>query len=105
MSIFVKANGRDYFQLRTGSAAGITGAPLYANFDLTNDSVTATSSGVNDAKIESYTNNWKKISISFTITSGSSASLVFQPITTSSAAIGETYQGDGTSGVYISERN
>ena len=101
MSIFVKANGRDYFQLRTGSAAGITGAPLYANFDLTNDSVTATSSGVNDAKIESYTNNWKKISISFTITSGSSASLVFQPITTSSAAIGETYQGDGTSGVYI----
>ena len=101
MSIFVKANGRDYFQLRTGSAAGITGAPLYANFDLTNDSVSASSSGVDNAKIEPFTNNWKKISISFTVTSGSQASLVFQPITTNSAAIGETYQGDGTSGVYI----
>ena len=101
MSIFVKANGRDYFQLRTGSAVGVTGAPLYANFDLTNDSVSESSSGVNDAKIESYTNNWKKISISFTVTSVSLVSLVFQPITTSSAAIGETYQGDGTSGVYI----
>jgi hypothetical protein len=101
MSIFVKVNGRDYFQLRTGSAAGVTGAPLYANFDLNNNSVTASSSGVDNAKISSFNNNWKRISISFTVTSVSQASLVFQPITTSSAVIGETYQGDGTSGIYV----
>jgi hypothetical protein len=100
-SVFVKPNGRNFFQIRTGSAAGITNAPLYANFDLVNDLVTAQSVGANSAKIESYSNGWKRCSVSFTITSGSTVSLVYQPITSGTAVIAESYAGDGTSGIYL----
>jgi hypothetical protein len=100
-SVFVKPNGRNFFQIRTGSAAGITNSPLYANFDLVNDLVTAQSVGANSAKIESYSNGWKRCSISFTITSGSTVSLVYQPITSGTAVIAESYAGDGTSGIYL----
>jgi len=101
LSVFVKENGRNFFQIRTGSAAGITNAPLYANFDLVNNLVTAQSAGANNAIIEQYANGWKRLSISFTITSGSQVALVFQTITSGTSVIGESYTGDGTSGVHI----
>jgi len=101
LSVFVKENGRNFFQIRTGSASGITNAPLYANFDLVNNLVTAQSAGANNAIIEQYANGWKRLSISFTITSGSQAALVFQTITSGTSVIGESYTGDGTSGLYL----
>ena len=101
LSVFVKENGRNFFQIRTGSAAGITNAPLYANFDLVNNLVTAQSAGANNAIIEQYANGWKRLSVSFTITSGTQAALVFQTITSGTSVIGEGYTGDGTSGVFI----
>ena len=101
LSVFVKENGRNFFQIRTGSAAGITNAPLYANFDLVNNLVTAQSAGANNAIIEQYANGWKRLSISFTIASGTQVALVFQTITSGTSVIGEGYTGDGTSGVFI----
>ena len=101
LSVFVKENGRSFFQIRTGSAAGITNAPLYANFDLVNNLVTAQSVGADSAIIEAYPNGWKRVSVSFTLTSGSVVALVFQTITSGTAVIAESYTGDGTSGVYI----
>jgi len=101
ISIFVKANGRDYFQIRTGSAGGITNAPLYANFNLLNNTITAQSSGAFNAEIKNISDGWKRVSVSFTVTSTSSVALVYQPITTPTAIIAEQYLGDGTSGIYI----
>ena len=101
LSVFVKSNGRNFFQVRTGSAGGVDNSPLYANFDLINNSETASSVGVINSKIETYPNNWKKISITFNLSSGTSVALVFQPILSGTSVINESYQGDGTSGVYI----
>lgn len=101
LSVFVKSNGRNFFQVRTGSAGGVDNSPLYANFDLINNTETASSVGVINSKIETYPNNWKKISITFNLSSGTSVALVFQPILYGTSVINESYQGDGTSGVYI----
>ena len=101
LSVFVKPNGRNFFQIRTGSGGGIDNAPLYANFDLINNIETISSTGVLNSKVELYANNWKKISITFNVSSSNSVALVFQTILSGLSAISETYQGDGTSGVYI----
>ena len=101
LSVFVKPNGRNFFQIRTGSGGGIDNAPLYANFDLINNIETTSSTGVLNSKVELYANNWKKISITFNVSSSNSVALVFQTILSGLSAISETYQGDGTSGVYI----
>ena len=101
LSIFVKSNGRNFFQIRTGSAGGVDNSPLYANFDLINNTETASSTGVINSKVEIYPNNWKKISITFNLSSGTSVALVFQSILSGTSVISETYQGDGTSGFYL----
>jgi len=101
LSVFVKSNGRNFFQIRTGSAGGVDNSPLYANFDLINNTETASSTGVINSKVEIYPNNWKKISITFNLSSSTVVALVFQSILSGTSVISETYQGDGTSGFYL----
>jgi hypothetical protein len=101
LSVFVKSNGRNFFQIRTGSAGGVDNSPLYANFDLINNTETASSTGVINSKVEIYPNNWKKISITFNVNLSTVVALVFQSILSGTSVISETYQGDGTSGFYL----
>jgi len=95
-SVFAKAGERKYFVLRNN----INGSNLNACFDLENGVVIY--NGFDEAKIEYYGNGWYKCSIIDIDPSGGSTSfsLMTSDIAVSSNSI-PSYQGDGTSGIYI----
>ena len=88
MSVFAKKGGRNFIRLTNNNIAG-------AFFDLNNGVVLGVSSGVT-AKIEDFSNDWYRCSI--TQTGVANERLI---VYLSNNGIDTTYQGDGASGVYI----
>jgi hypothetical protein len=88
MSIFAKKGERNWIRLTNNNIQG-------AFFDLDNGVVGAVIFGIN-AKIENYGNGWWKCSISQTGVANERLGVY-----TSIDGVNTTYQGDGTSGVYI----
>ena len=99
-SIFVKANGRDYFGINIGASR------LFANFDLINETVTRVSSNGTDfnnesASITAFGNGWYKCTLSgyALTTNGSYIRFALRNISSTSSSL--SYLGDGVSGAYV----
>ena len=90
-SVFVKKNGRKKIRLRFDNASFLR----YAEFDLENGIVDLQSNS--NASIQSYGNGWYRCSIKVTAT----ATNFYNVIQLLSDNNEISYQGDGTSGVYI----
>ena len=88
MSVFAKKGGRDFIRLTNNLLAG-------AFFDLNNGVVLGVSSGIT-AKIEDFGNGWYRCSI--TQTGVANERLI---VYLSNNGIDTSYQGDGSSGVYL----
>ena len=96
LSFFAKYKGR-YLQVSFGTN-DVSGNP-YINFDLQNG--TFDNNGVSDPLIEDFGNGWYKCSLSVTPIVTSSFGVLFSPIPSLTSSRLISYQGDGTSGVYI----
>ena len=90
-SVFVKKNGRKKIRLRFDNASFLR----YAEFDLENGIVDLQSNS--NASIQSYGNGWYRCSIKVTAT----ATTFYNVIQLLSDNNEISYQGDGTSGIYI----
>ena len=88
-SIFIKKGERSWVKVMTANNSG-------ANFNVENGIIGIVDSGVN-AEIEDYGNGWFKCSVSFN--TSVSADRVYVRISTSNGVT--SYQGDGSSGLYI----
>ena len=88
MSVFAKKGERNWIRLTNNNIQG-------AFFDLYNGIVGDVTSGIN-AKIENYGNGWYRCSISQTGVANERLGIY-----TSIDGVNTSYQGDGTSGVYI----
>ena len=96
-SYFVKSAGRTKLAIRESAATG-----KYITFDLISKSVTG-GTGVSGNIIE-ISNGWFKISATFTMGASQglkTSLLVLADSFIAGGNIFETYQGDGTSGIYI----
>ena len=96
LSFFAKYKGR-YLQVLFGSN-DVTGNP-YINFDLENGSYD--NNGVTNPSIENYGNGWYKCTLSVTPIVTSNFGVFFSPIPSLTSSRLTSYQGDGTSGVYL----
>jgi hypothetical protein len=96
LSFFAKYKGR-YLQVLFGTN-DVSGNP-YINFDLQNG--TFDNNGVSNPSIEDFGNGWYKCSLSVTPTVTSDFGVLFSPIQSFTSSRLISYQGDGTSGVYI----
>ena len=96
-SIFVKKGERRYLQIAFGSKFS---SVQWANFDLEDGIVTLDNGGVN-AKIENFGNGWYRCSATSTATVTSSEAFYINMINNPNSGRFESYQGDGTSGIYI----
>jgi len=90
-TLYAKAGERSWIQIRDAVNSH------YVNFDLTNG-VVGVVVGTTNFSIESLANGWYKCSITTTATSGSQT--VFR-VSTALSDDDISYQGDGTSGLYI----
>jgi hypothetical protein len=90
-SVFAKKGEREWIMLRDTSAGSFT-----VFFDLENG-VIGTSSGVDSSKIEDYGSGWYRCSITYTSTTTTARGRLYLADSDS----GESYQGNGTSGLYI----
>ena len=88
-SIFIKKGERSWVKVMTANNNG-------ANFNVEDGIIGIVDGGIN-AKIEDYGNGWFKCSVSFN--TSASADRVYVRIGTSNGV--NSYQGDGTSGIYI----
>jgi hypothetical protein len=95
-SVYAKANGRN-LQFVIPTAVVTSG---YANFDLINGVVGDKSAGVTQ-QITSLGNGWYRCAIEFTAATGGSQTINLALITASNSARGQSYLGDGTSGIYL----
>jgi len=91
--IFVKYNNKRYMSFLTNNNAS---SDRYAYFDLVNKTTHNLSTGIT-ASIETYDNNWLKLSV--TSTSAGNNAYYWWNIALSNSATG--YVGDGTGSVYI----
>lgn len=99
LSCFFKKGTRQFIQLFFPTAD--FGANAYANFDV-NLGVVGTKGSAATSSIVSYPNGWYRciVSAPATATNANSLSLI-QIVTSGSAVRSETYNGDGTSGIYV----
>lgn len=93
LSVFAKANGYGWVQL-TNSAN-----TEYANFNISSGVVGTVSSG-STSSITNVGNGWYRCSITFPIATAVSQAVRYF-VLNSDAARGASFQGDGTSGVYL----
>ena len=94
-SVFAKANTSNFVQL---VFAGNLVANAYANFDLSNGTITA--SAFVTAKIENYGSGWYRCSISATAISSTTNSQIVYLINSASASRGQAFVSSGES-VYL----
>jgi hypothetical protein len=94
-SVLAKADERDFVAINVFDGATLFGY----TFDLLNGSLGSlvSGSGSVDANIENYGNGWYRCSISFTASSGTGQANVGTALNSTTTS----YQGDGTSGLYI----
>jgi hypothetical protein len=95
LSVFAKANTSDYIQL---VLAGQFSATNYANFDLSNGTITA--SAFVTAKIEDYGNGWYRCSVSATAPSSATNSQIVYLINSPTAPRAQSFNASGES-VYL----
>ena len=98
ISVYAKKNQRDVLQISPSSSYLSTNG--YANYDLTNGLVTASGGGVT-AEIETLTNDWYRCIAKFTANNSSTGTVAFFLQNSTTALRGASYQGDGTSGLYL----
>jgi hypothetical protein len=96
LSFFAKYKGR-YLQVLFGTSD--TSGDIYINFDLQNG--TFNNNGVTNPSIEDFGNGWYKISLSVTPIVTSDFGVLFSLATSLTSSRLASYQGNGTSGVYI----
>ena len=96
LSVFAKYYSR-FLQVFFGGG-DVSGNP-YVNFDLQNG--TFNNVGANSVSMENYGNGWYKCTIIATSSVTSSFNPIFGLVETLGAARANSYQGDGTSGVYL----
>ncbi len=96
LSFFAKYKGR-YLQVLFGTS-DVSGNP-YINFDLQNG--TFDNNGVSNPSIEDFGNGWYKCSLTVTSAVTSAFGVLFSTIPSFTSSRLTSYQGDGTSGVYI----
>ena len=88
ISMFVKSNGENRnFRFGDGGLGWSSG--FNSNFDLTNETAT-------DGTIENYGNGWYRCSVTGTTNATTSRLIVYSILNDTT-----TYQGDGSSGVYL----
>ena len=98
ISVYAKKNQRDVLQISpSGNYLSTSG---YANYDLTNGLVTASGGGVT-AEIETLTNDWYRCIAKFTANNSATGTTAFFLQNSTTASRGASYQGDGTSGLYL----
>jgi hypothetical protein len=98
ISVYAKKNQRDVLQISpSGNYLSTSG---YANYDLSNGLVTASGGGVT-AEIEGLTNGWFRCVAKFTANNTASGTAAFFLQNSTTASRGSSYDGDGTSGIYI----
>tara|TARA_R110000824_G_scaffold372763_1_gene562959 strand:+ start:94 stop:1374 length:1281 start_codon:yes stop_codon:yes gene_type:complete len=98
ISVYAKKNQRDVLQISpSGNYLSTSG---YANYDLTNGLVTASGGGVT-AEIETLTNDWYRCIAKFTANNSATGTIAFFLQNSTTASRGASYQGDGTSGLYL----
>jgi hypothetical protein len=96
ISIYVKANGYNYFTIRDASNSN-----TYAKFDLNLGLTETTGSAAISSAIDSVGNGWFRCSLTLNRVAGGSNNLIFYTNNTyTNAAI---YSGDGISGIYIQD--
>ena len=99
LSLFVKANGRTQVRLATGSSAPWSGTSPAAIFDISTQIISAKSATVAASSITDYGNGWYRCSLTSTAATATATS---GPLQIQTCVAGATsYQGDGTSGLYI----
>ena len=96
ISVFAKHNSR-ILQIFAGGG-DVSGNP-YANFDLENG--VFNNNGCNDAFIENYGNGWFRCGVVVTSVVTSGFNPCFGLVNTLNSSRAVSYQGDGTSGIYI----
>jgi hypothetical protein len=96
LSFFAKYKGR-YLQVLFGTSD--TSGNVYINFDLQNG--TFNNNGVSNPSIKDFGNGWYKISLSVTPIVTSNFGVLLSLATSLTSSRLASYQGDGTSGVYI----
>jgi hypothetical protein len=96
LSFFAKYKGR-YLQVAFG-LNDVSGNP-YINFDLQNG--TFDNGGVSNPLIEDFGNGWYKISLQVTPIVTSNFGVLFSPIPSLTSLRLASYQGNGTSGIYL----
>ena len=98
ISVYAKKNQRDVLQISpSGNYLSTSG---YANYDLNNGLVTASGGGVT-AEIEGLTNGWFRCVAKFTANNTASGTTAFFLQNSTTASRGSSYDGDGTSGLYM----
>jgi hypothetical protein len=93
MTVFAKAAERDILTLIPASTSG-GGQPVY--FDLTNGTISASLGSATSASIQALPNGWYRCSVTDSM---SGFGYPFLGVAQTSGT--ESYQGDGTSGIYI----
>jgi hypothetical protein len=96
ISIYVKANGYNYFTIRDASNSN-----TYAKFDLNLGLTETTGSAAISSAIDSVGNGWFRCSLTLNRVAGGSNNLIFYTNNTYTNAT--IYSGDGISGIYIQD--
>ena len=96
-SCFAKKNTRNFIRMFIDNSLNSASVNINAYFDL-DSGVVGTQVNTTTAKIESYSNGWYRCSITFTAVAGSSTGAQVYLATADNVA---TYDGDGSSSVYV----
>ena len=97
ISVFAKKKERSVLQINLSTNFLPSS---HANYDLDNGLVSASSGNVT-TKIDDYGNDWFRCQITFTATSSATGTPLFTLQNSTTASRSASYQGDGTSGLYL----
>ena len=102
-TVYVKAAGRDTFDLLLGTAGNWVGSNRVAIFNLTSGTVEAQDGSPVVGSIQNVGDGWFRCRVTSTAVASPSASAVFLRLYNTSVFSGgvSSYLGNGTSGVYI----
>jgi len=98
LSVYAKAAERRYMQMIWTTAS--FGSTLVGAFDLVNG-VTAVGAGSITSSITAVGDGWYRCSITATATASASSGLQIRISSALTTGAGNSYQGDGTSGIYL----
>ena len=97
VSVFVKANGYDYFAIKFASTNGVFGDD-YAWFNASNGTTGTVDADIDGTSIENYGNGWYRISATQQANATASGKIF---LAIGNADNTPTFLGDGSSGLYV----